>query len=792
MYKVIQTKGLNKCFRVLSKAGKKGKNCITKVRAALAEAGTEGSISGLKRTNHGESRLENIEKYDLGDGYRLVVQLVDGENKVRAFLFAGDHEDCEQWLESHKDYTWVKNKKDQTLDFVQVSEKEPRSVRIVNPDIDSAEELRPLPLLRHLDPQDWESLHLNDKLLSYVLSVTPEDWECDPSGILEYIENREGMECAVLFDDLFSHAHKNELSELKRRITLEIGDAEISSGTDLVQRITEPQNSEVFVTWEEVSTLPDDSSWADWLLFLHPEQKVLSCREFSGASRLRGVSGSGKTCVMLHRARYLAKKYKAPILVVTLTESMRKLLDSLIKELCGVEASFIQTLTINSLANYIVKELHPKGEAAYRTASEKQGEDISRQLVEFVRNHDKFSQTKLSRLEYVDLRRFVDEEVFHIRSRLKFSDFNSYLDTHSFKRHGRILGLPTDGRRVFLDAARYKVESLKKLFALDYEGVVSAAISLLTNDLEALDSFGWAPVDPDSLARNLANFAPFRCVLVDEVQDLSQLEVAMIGALPVDSGSRIAQSENSLFLVGDGAQTIYNKGFSLKSCGINVHNRSYVLKKNYRNSKEIMTAAYALIKKYKFADVDEDNIDNPTKPDFATRTGERPYIVKCRNEDEEVAFVCTMIKSVIEEYQSIEETKDYPELCVIGLNSAIRRRLSNRMFKLSINAAELKQSAGVESKNSVAISTIESAKGHEFRQVFIVGVVDGAMPNKYVGIDDMAREASRLYVAMTRAQERLIVSYNIDKQNQPSRFLIDVQSYCNEYEWKYGRLEILE
>jgi superfamily I DNA/RNA helicase len=675
---------------------------------------------------------------------------------------------------------------------VQVSEKEPRSVRVVSPDIYSVEELRALPLLRHLDHQDWEPLHLDDEILKYVHSVTPENWECDPGGILEHIENMSSLERAIFFDDLFSHAHKNELSELKRRIKLEIGEAVVSSGTDLAQRIAEPQNSEVFVTWEEVATMPDDSSWADWLLFLHPEQKALSVKEFSGASRLRGVSGSGKTCVMLHRARYLAKKYKAPILVVTLTESMRKLLDSLIKELCGVESSFIQTSTINSLANYIVKSLHPKGEAGYRTSSEKQGENISQQLVDFVEKHEKYSQTKLSGFEYVDLRRFIDEEVFHIRSRLKFSAFDSYLDTHSFKRHGRKFGLSTDGRRVFLDAARYKVESLKKSFVLDYEGVVSAAVSLLTNDIEALNSFGWADVNPDALARSLASFAPYRCVLVDEVQDLSQLEVAMIGALPVDSRNRIAQSENGLFLVGDGAQTIYNKGFALKSCDINVHNRSYVLKKNYRNSKEIMSAAYALIRKYKFADVDEDNIDNPTKPDFATKTGERPYIVKCRNEENEVAFVSSFLKNIIKEHQSVEETIDYPELCVIGLNSAIRRKVTNCLSKLSINATELKESAGLESKKSVAISTIESAKGHEFRQVFIVGVVDDAMPNKYVGVDDMAREASRLYVAMTRAQDRLVISYNIDKQNQPSRFLIDVQAHCNEYEWNSGRLDILE
>ena len=792
MFKVIQTKSLNKCFRVLSKGGKKGKDAITKARAALAEAGTEGAICNLMRTNHGESRLKNVEKYDLGDGYRLVVQLVDDRDKVRAFLFAGNHEDCEQWLESHKNYIWVKSTNDQTLDFIQVSENEPRNVRIVSPNIDSAEELRTLPLLGHLESQDWQSLGINNDLRNYVLSITPERWECDPSGILEHIEREGSLKQAILFDDLLSHAHKGELSELRKRITLELGEAIVSSGADLAQSISEPQNSEIFVTWEEVLTLSEDSSWADWLLFLHPEQKNLSLKEFRGAARLRGVSGSGKTCVMLHRARFLAKKYKKPILLVTLTESMRKLLDSLIKELCGVESSFIKTSTINSLAQSIVRELHPRGDSAYRMISDQLANFIQSNTVSFVQNHNIFSQTKLSELEYIDLKRFVDDEIFHIRSRLRFSEFNQYLDTHSFKRYGRLMGLSVEGRRVFLDAAFYKIDLLKESFALDYEGVVSAAISLLTHDTQSLESFGWAAVDDGNLTRSLVSFSPYRCVLVDEVQDLSQLEIAMIGALPVEDKIRISQAENGLFLVGDGAQTIYKKGFALKNCGINVHNRSYVLKKNYRNSKEIMSAAYALIEKYKFADIDEDNIDNPTKPDFAAKTGEKPYIVRCKNEEDEVDFVCEMIKSAIDEYQSVEEIEDYPKLCVIGLNQTIRGKIASRLNKSSINNTELKQSAGLESSNSVAISTIESAKGHEFHQVFIVSVVEGTMPNKYVGVEDIAREASRLYVAMTRAQERLLISYNIDRQNEPSRFLADVQAHSNEYEWNSGRLKVIE
>lgn len=464
----------------------------------------------------------------------------------------------------------------------------------------------------------------------------------------------------------------------------------------------------------------------------------------------------------------------------------------MIKELCGVESSCIHTFTINGLAQFIIKELHPKGEPAYRMITDQIANNIKSDTVSFVRNHELFAQTKLGALEYIDLKRFIEDEVFYIRSRLKHSEFEMYLDTQTFKRYGRVMALTGEGRQVFFDASRYKVDSLKKLFVLDYEGVVSAAISLLTNDAQSLESFGWAAIDHDELVHSLASFSPYRCVLVDEVQDLSQLEVAMIGALPVRGGTNISKTENGLFLVGDGAQTLYNKGFALKNCGINVHNRSYVLKKNYRNSREIMLAAFALIEKYKFADVDEDNIDNPTKPDLAAKTGERPYIVKCKNEDDEIKFICSTIKSAVDDYQSIEDTDEYPEVCVIGPNSIIRRKIANQLNQSLIKTTELKQSDGIESKNSILISTIESAKGHEFRQVFIVGVIEGAMPHKYAGGEDMAREASRLYVAMTRAQERLFISYNIDKQNQPSRFLIDVQTHCDEYEWDSCRLKSIK
>lgn len=792
MHKVIQTKSLNKCFRTLLKHGKKGKDAVTKVRAALSEAASEGEIKNLQRTKNGETRLKDVEKYDLGSGYRLVVQLVEEESNVRAFLYAGDHDDTQLWLDSHKDYKWIKSDKDQTLEFVQVSEEEPREPRFVDPDFESAEELRRLPLLRHIEDKSWKALHLSAETKEYILSINTEKWECDPNGILEHIEEMSSIDNAIIFDDLFCHAHKGELSELAKRIKLEIGQAEVTVGPELADAMSSPINSEIFVTWEESNSLPDNSSWADWLLFLHPEQKAISVKDFKGPSRLRGVSGSGKTCVMLHRARFLAKKYKKPILLVTLTESMRKLLDALIKELCGVESSYIETATINRLAQNIVKSLHPKKEAAFMIADHRINGDLNDKVYNFVRGHQKFSSTKLSNLDYITQKKFIEEEVYYIRSRLKSSEFDKYLDTKSFKRHGRKRALSQDGRVVFLEAARYRSSELQKLFKLDYEAIVSSAASLLSNDQDSLSSFGWSKIDNEALEKNINSYTPFRCILIDEVQDLSQLEISMIGSLQTTDSKKISESEDGLFLVGDGAQTIYNKGFVLKDCDINVSNRSYVLKKNYRNSKEIMAAAYALIENYEFADVDEDNIASPTEPDLAAKTGEKPFIIKCRDSNSELEFITNKIKILISEHQDLHDTQTYPEICIIGLNSKTRRDLSTKLKNNSIKSRELREHSDIDGNGSVAISTIESAKGHEFKHVFIVGVNENIIPPRYSNDNDLSREASRLYVAMTRAQETLYISYTVDDGKQPSRFLINFQSLCNEYDWRNNELDLIE
>ena len=49
---------------------------------------------------------------------------------------------------------------------------------------------------------------------------------------------------------------------------------------------------------------------------------------------------------------------------------------------------------------------------------------------------------------------------------------------------------------------------------------------------------------------------------------------------------------DGLLLVGDATQQIFTRGYSLKGLGIDIGGRGLVLRKNYRNTREILVAAF--------------------------------------------------------------------------------------------------------------------------------------------------------------------------------------------------------
>ena len=95
--------------------------------------------------------------------------------------------------------------------------------------------------------------------------------------------------------------------------------------------------------------------------------------------------------------------------------------------------------------------------------------------------------------------------------------------------------------------------------------------------------------------------------------------------------------------------------------------------------------------------------------------------------------------------------------------------------------------------NSVTLMTMHSAKGLEFKIVFLVGMEDGIFPhqNSFYSSKDIEEERRLCYVAITRAKERLYISnakrrilYGNDVLNPPSRFIKEIDDNLIEIENK--------
>lgn len=80
------------------------------------------------------------------------------------------------------------------------------------------------------------------------------------------------------------------------------------------------------------------------------------------------------------------------------------------------------------------------------------------------------------------------------------------------------------------------------------------------------------------------------------------------------------------------------------------------------------------------------------------------------------------------------------------------------------STALLSDTDQLETTDQVSLMTIHSAKGLEYKEVFVVGCEEGLLPHIRTGIEDISdediEEERRLtYVAITRAKEKLFLSY---------------------------------
>lgn len=455
-----------------------------------------------------------------------------------------------------------------------------------------------------------------------------------------------------------------------------------------------------------------DYPWERWAVFLHPAQKSVVERSYTGPARVSGSAGTGKTIVALHRAVHLARQDPTGrVLLTTFSKALANALKSKLGHLAGNEPAVADRITVRSLTQV--------GHDHYTALSEQPNiasgtliTSLIARAAEEVRDH-KFTPT------------FLLGEWSDVVDAWQLRTWEDYRDVARLGRKTRIGGK----QREVLWSIFEKVRA-----ALDHRRSVTWS-----------DVFGRLAARLDDGAK-----PPFDYVVVDEAQDISVAEARYLAAL---TRSR----PEGLFLAGDIGQRIFQQPFSWRALGLDVRGRSSSLRINYRTSHQIRSHADRLLPS---TVSDVDGASESRKGTVSVFNGSEPEVHTFAADSDEQAAVGRWIADRLAGGCSPHE------IGVVVRSDAELRRARAAVKASGALGAEL--SDKVEPPRvQVAISTMHLAKGLEFRSVAVMACDDEVIPSQerieHVADDADLEEVYNterhlLYVACTRARDHLLVT----------------------------------
>jgi superfamily I DNA/RNA helicase len=249
-------------------------------------------------------------------------------------------------------------------------------------------------------------------------------------------------------------------------------------------------------------------------------------------------------------------------------------------------------------------------------------------------------------------------------------------------------------------------------------------------------------------------------VLADEAQDFSTLEMSLLRQLVQDPGG-----QDRFFFVGDLNQKVFPKHFRPRLAGFSFQGRVKAIRRNYRNTQQILRAAYLLADQYPPPREEDVPI---VRPEFSPYEGSKPLVIQCTKSDQ-AATVANAFLVVL------RRTKGQRVAVVSDNNSLLDRVRKNAMQK-GIECFELfsiedmdrwREQMSDPLAARLVFSKPEAVKGFEFDSVILCDLSAKVVPREGTPERERWRAAAVYYTAMTRARDELVLTY----ADEPSVFL---------------------
>lgn len=454
-----------------------------------------------------------------------------------------------------------------------------------------------------------------------------------------------------------------------------------------------------------------------WRVFLHPTQRKIVKKNYSGSARVLGGAGTGKTVVAMHRAKQLASKMsgKEKLLFTTFTANLAADIKENLKKICTVEElRKIEVIHLDAWVNQFLRESGFAAQISY--------DEIS-SLWE-----------KAVLLANVDLPydvNFYEEEWNRVAIAQEAMSLPLYVKA---TRNGR--GTRLDRKKRML---------VWKVFEV-YQNLMKES---------QIRDINTAMYESTKLLQASGNKPRYAHIIVDEGQDFSDNAYRLLRALAGEDHA------NDIFIVGDSHQRIYKNHPTLSKCGINVRGRSSILKINYRTTEEIRKYAFALLNGISFDDLDED-IDLGDKCQSLTH-GAVPIIKNFKDANEELSFISEEIKKLKDNGVALND------ICVVARTKSLLDDYVRQLKGEGINTFVIKRNKNDDrGLMGVRVATMHRVKGLEFKYVFVVAVNNRIVPlpaainhtDTISEAESITSEKCLLYVSVTRAQKgAYITSY---------------------------------